>query len=447
MYLLKSTNGLYFSRVCTPKPLLKQGYPFDIKVSLMTKDRHVAIQRNFDIAACIKQAFFACQTLHPIPYKDFKSALNQRIQAIREQSFYIIPSSPPRPIQKPAVAEPTVFDTDVDFEDEFGSDLPEGSTSEDVHNPFPYRGYLKLFIDSKKALRVNHLTCHQLEQRINHFIQYAEKHYIAEATSADIMRYLDVLNSEKRAPKTNKDYFASTKQFLKWLNIMGYASPNPAESITGKFKAIKHASEERDRWTQEELQFLFDHPEYLRKNDDFKWVTLLQLYHGLRPNEACQLHTNDIKHQGGIYYLSITDSASKQHLKNEHAVRPIPLHSEILANGFIEFVEQRTKRRNRAIFNFVPFGRDDDWSKHYRSVFGKMQTKIGMKPGKRPTPYGLRHTFIDELKIARILEHEVAEIVGHVNANMTFGRYGKKLELTKLQAIVNKFKVNLDKGN
>ncbi len=67
MYLLKSTNGLYLSRVCTPNPLLKQGYPFDIQVSLMTKDRHVVIQRNFDIATCIKQAFFACQTLHPIP--------------------------------------------------------------------------------------------------------------------------------------------------------------------------------------------------------------------------------------------------------------------------------------------------------------------------------------------------------------------------------------------
>ena len=41
MYLLKSANGLYFSRVRTPKNLVKQGYPFDVKVSLMTKDRRV----------------------------------------------------------------------------------------------------------------------------------------------------------------------------------------------------------------------------------------------------------------------------------------------------------------------------------------------------------------------------------------------------------------------
>ncbi|WP_413112457.1 hypothetical protein [Thaumasiovibrio sp. DFM-14] len=108
-------------------------------------------QRNFDIAACIKQAFFACQTLHPITYKDFKSAFNQRIQAIREQSFYIIPSTPLRPIQKPVSAEPTVFDADVNFVDEFESDLPEGITSQDVHSTFPYRGNLKLSIDSKKA--------------------------------------------------------------------------------------------------------------------------------------------------------------------------------------------------------------------------------------------------------------------------------------------------------
>ena len=61
MYLVKSTNGIYFSRICSPKPLLPYGYPYEIKVSLMTKDRHVAIQRNFEIAACIKQAFTSAQ--------------------------------------------------------------------------------------------------------------------------------------------------------------------------------------------------------------------------------------------------------------------------------------------------------------------------------------------------------------------------------------------------
>lgn len=439
MYLLKSQNGIYFSRVCTPKPLIKHGYPFDIKVSLMTKDRNVAIQRNFDIAACIKQAFFASQTLHPIPFDDFKQALNERIEAIRQASFYIIPS---QVVQTGLQSARTQGEILLD-EEEIEPDIV-GLKSEDLHDPFPYRGYLKLFIDSKRASQVNELTCHQLNQRITHFIDYTEKNFIHEASSADIMRYIDFLNGEKRSPKTNKDYFASTKQFLKWLKLMGYTATNPASDITGKFRSKKHASEERDRWTKEELESLVCHSEYQNKIEDFHWATMLQLYQALRPNESCQLHTHDVREQNGIYYLWINDSAPKQHLKNEHAVRSIPLHKDIIAAGFIKFVKQRTRRRNRPLFSFTPFGMDDDWSKQYRSSFGKMQTKMGMKAGNRPTPYSLRHTFIDELKNANVPEHEVAEVVGHVNPNMTYGRYGKKLDLEKLQTIVNTFSIKLN---
>lgn len=48
-----------------------------------------------------------------------------------------------------------------------------------------------------------------------------------------------------------------------------------------------------------------------------------------------------------------------------------------------------------------------------------------MKPNDRPTAYGFRHTFIDCLKQTGVEEYQVAEVVGHANPNMTYGRYGK----------------------
>lgn len=70
-----------------------------------------------------------------------------------------------------------------------------------------------------------------------------------------------------------------------------------------------------------------------------------------------------------------------------------------------------------------------------------MQTAMGWKAKQRPTLYGMRHTFIDELKKADAPEHVVAQIVGHSYANMTFGRYGKRLSLSELVEVVNLFRL------
>ncbi|NOH31622.1 tyrosine-type recombinase/integrase, partial [Vibrio mediterranei] len=61
-----------------------------------------------------------------------------------------------------------------------------------------------------------------------------------------------------------------------------------------------------------------------------------------------------------------------------------------------------------------------------------------MKSGQRPTAYGFRHTFIDELKQQGVPEHVTAQIVGHSNHSMTYGRYGKRLSLCKLANVINK---------
>lgn len=55
MYLVKQSNVVYYSRVCYPQALINIGYPFDIKVSLLTKDRATAVLRNLHISAIIKQ--------------------------------------------------------------------------------------------------------------------------------------------------------------------------------------------------------------------------------------------------------------------------------------------------------------------------------------------------------------------------------------------------------
>ncbi|MCV5664968.1 hypothetical protein OFN50_38675, partial [Escherichia coli] len=80
---------------------------------------------------------------------------------------------------------------------------------------------------------------------------------------------------------------------------------------------------------------------------------------------------------------------------------------------FVIFCESRRHKGNAPLFDYSPLGPDKDWTKTYRTQFGKLQTKLGMLAGKRPTAYGLRHPFIDVLKEQDVPEHSVAEVVGH----------------------------------
>ncbi|MFA0439488.1 tyrosine-type recombinase/integrase [Vibrio sp. 10N.222.51.C12] len=432
MYLLKLSSSVYYTRLSTPVKLRQAGFPNELRYSLFTKNRDLAIERNLQVSACVKKHLLKLKSASATSFHDFQVALLREIASIRKT----YPPAEQINHYLPVDAHECDFINmdDVDLQ-QVSSDVP----SLTVTSSALYRTWLTKFIDSKKHENVIHLTIHQLEQRIGHCLDFFDSKSVTTPKPADLMRYIDHLRQEGRSAKTNKEYFAAVKQFFKWLHAMQYIDTNPTEKVNAKFKATKHASEQRERWELSELNRLFQSHSFKDMSEDFQWITRLQLYMGLRTSEACQLYTIDSQCYAGIHYLQISDSSPLQHLKNEHAVRAVPIHPQLIDTGFIEFVKSRSQQVNVPIFDVKPQGKDNDWSKSYRVLFGKLQTSIGMKPKHRPTPYSLRHTFIDELKLRDIKEHNVAEIVGHSNPNMTFGRYGKKLKLTKSLSVVSAF--------
>lgn len=96
MYLLKQSNSVYYLRVCSPKLLLDIGYPFDIKVSLLTKDRATAtatataLLRNLHVSAIIKQSLLEQDPLivqNPLLFHQFKRGFNIHVEQLRQNAF------------------------------------------------------------------------------------------------------------------------------------------------------------------------------------------------------------------------------------------------------------------------------------------------------------------------------------------------------------------------
>lgn len=83
MYLQKAPNGVYQTRICAPKKLRSHGYPYDFKFSLLTRDRQLAIERNFEIAQCIRAAFYTASKSTVPSAKTFTFALPEQVRSIR----------------------------------------------------------------------------------------------------------------------------------------------------------------------------------------------------------------------------------------------------------------------------------------------------------------------------------------------------------------------------
>ncbi|EIO4614166.1 tyrosine-type recombinase/integrase [Vibrio parahaemolyticus] len=433
MYLIKLSNNVFYTRISTPAILQTSlGYPREIRLSLFTKYRRLATKRNAQLASAI-------HTLHEqalaenIPYTDFKISLSTKVAEIRQQFCSNLPH----------VDNPQSKCTSMSIETRAmpapaPAPAPEESVNSRLIGAQELTTELNNFIRSKRLEQVTPLTLTQLNQRCTNFLSYLAKQEICLSAKA-ANTYRDHLIEKGLSAKTVKEYIAANKQFFDYCERIELIEKNVFKAIKAPKSRVAKASQQRDRWQLKELKKLFSSSEYRKKDAQFNWTTKIQLYHGCRPSEVCQLTTSDIQIIEGVPCITISDSEAEQRLKTSNALRIVPLHNQLINEGFLEYVQGRREQKQKQLFDYKPHGDNKDWSFRYRTNLGKLQTAIGMKPNARPTAYSFRHTFIDELKIANTPEHIVAEIVGHAHPNITFGRYGKQAKIQQLNEAVNKF--------
>ncbi|EMP4375715.1 tyrosine-type recombinase/integrase [Vibrio parahaemolyticus] len=433
MYLIKLSNNVFYTRISTPAILQTSlGYPKEIRLSLFTKYRRLATKRNAQLASAI-------HTLHEqalaenIPYTDFKISLSKKVAEIRQQFCSNLPH----------VDNPQSKCTSMSMETRAmpapaPAPAPEESLNSRLVGAQELTTELNNFIRSKRLEQVTPLTLTQLNQRCTNFLNYLAKQEICLSAKA-ANTYRDHLIEKGLSAKTVKEYIAANKQFFDYCERIELIERNIFKAVKAQKSRGTKASQQRDRWQLKDLKRLFSSSEFRKKDTQFQWTTKLQLYQGCRPSEVCQLTTNDIQVIEGVSCITISDSDAEQRLKTSNAFRTIPLHYQLIKEGFLDYVQERREQKQKQLFDYKPHGENKDWSFRYRTNLGKLQTTIGMKPNARPTAYSFRHTFIDELKIADIPEHIVAEIVGHAHPNITFGRYGKQAKIHQLHEAVDKF--------
>lgn len=244
----------------------------------------------------------------------------------------------------------------------------------------------------------------------------------------------------KMGVKTVNSYIDMFRRFWDWAERHGRA---PHKLFDGmKVAKAKQAAEKRKAYSKEQISRLYveltENHSGLVKKDDHKWGTLLAMFTGARLREVAQLVPSDIRSEDGIWYIDINADGEKKSLKSPAAKRRVPIHSDMIRLGFIEWVEGCAKQPR--LFMSFTHNTKEGYGRNLGRWFGTFLTKIGMKENGLVF-HSLRHTAITRMRQAGVELSLVQEIVGHERDTVTDGYFGEGYTLAQKQSAIEKFRV------
>jgi integrase len=270
-----------------------------------------------------------------------------------------------------------------------------------------------------ESVSVGSGTRYKYKKSLEKFVTYATMHNIYTIDKVDrkfTYAYLIYLRTaEKKNDTTIKNIFNSLSSFHNHLLRTGDAvNVNP-------FVGHKLNVETTPRmpFTIPELQQLFYSAE-IKSNEKLFWVCMLLVTTGARPNEICQLWTDDIQQEERLWTIRITENPERdQSLKTKTSKRKIYLNSLLIELGFLDYLNSKQLGQ---IFELKKPA-----LKSYSTFISEELSIILRKLGiKEKTMYCFRHTVVNRLKQNLILQTINEDLVGHEGKGTNATVYSQK---------------------
>ncbi|MBL0638645.1 tyrosine-type recombinase/integrase [Aeromonas veronii] len=444
-YLLKNRNGNYYTRIPFPQSLRLLGCPLEIRVSLLTKDRSEATLRNLVAAHGIKIMMGRLPALlrtdsHQ-PTTRFRDLIAPDLARLRQQLLSsangLIQSSPLPYSQPDDVSAASCCDSPMRASQVQPPLVPRQHLEPAGTMPRTMSQLQAEFLERKSQDNISQRSLQQLQTRTEALIQAVGGGFFVQTLKYQhVDLFVRNLSTERLLKaKTISEYRSACAQMLNFAVQMEYTAKNPFDQV--KIRCAQPTP--RQRWELPQLKTLFSSESFTQhayNNVDDYWIPLVLLHTGARPAEICQLRVSDVMTLDNIACLNITDEGEAQSIKNGNSRRLVPIHSRLIALGFLHYVELRRRQGHVQLFSCTATGEFGEWTKNFECRFSRYLGKLGFVAGQRPTAYGFRHTVIDELQQRDTPEHAVADLAGHSKIGFTYRHYGKKSTVLRLQAVV-----------
>ncbi|WJY21727.1 site-specific integrase [Fontisubflavum oceani] len=258
-----------------------------------------------------------------------------------------------------------------------------------------------------------------------------------------LMQVIKEPGHKKIAAKTINSHIQMFKMFFDWAERHGHAPHALFEGM--KVPKDKASESERKPFTPDQARLIYteltENPSGLVRKDSHKWGMLLGMFTGARLNEICQLDIADVKQDGDTWFLNITDEGDDtKSVKSKAGRRKVPLHSELIRIGFLEFVDCR--RNGTRLFPDYSYSANGGYGRNLgRWCNESFLPKLGIKqPGL--VFHSLRHTVVTRLGQANVPEPIIQCIVGHARSGVTQEVYLREgYTLAQLKEAIDRFAI------
>lgn len=259
---------------------------------------------------------------------------------------------------------------------------------------------------------------------------------------SQIVQHNKTVGKPKITSRTVNRYLSSLAAFCNWLVAHGYIDNNP----TDRMFLAKDKRKKVFPFTVEQMHALFTSPfftgcisdqslRYWNKAGDVKirdhryWVPLIMLYSGARPGEISQLHLSDVRREEEFWILDIVetddeDEEGLKSLKTAGSRRVVPVHRELMALGFLEYVEEMRRAKHTKLFPQATRNTRGQMIADFSRDFSRYLTKIGVKKGRGVSLYSFRHGAMDAMRRAGYLDDQFNFIFGHGSGSKVTRGYG-----------------------
>jgi integrase len=201
-------------------------------------------------------------------------------------------------------------------------------------------------------------------------------------------------------------------------------------------------------FTVAELQTLFDalpreiKPAKHSPDSALPWAALIALYSGMRLEEIAQLKTGDVREEnanGATVTIIDVHNGGSNNLKNEISERFVPVHSELVRLGLLDYVKAL---KPGPLFPGL-VRRESKGGKvgaRLGELFRKKLVALGIKR-EGLCFHSLRHNVATALRRASVPQEDAAPVLGHAVEGESYGTYAQAGPgLINVKATVEKIK-------
>ncbi|MFT3670606.1 tyrosine-type recombinase/integrase [Aestuariivirga sp.] len=241
--------------------------------------------------------------------------------------------------------------------------------------------------------------------------------------------------------KTLSDYLSKFSRLLQWAVDEDIVDKNLARSLVALAKDGA-AEDKRRAFDDAALCMIFGANALLGLGESKFWAPVIGLFSGLRLSEILQLYVADIKQDGEVIYFDINvedeegGKARDKSLKRSSSRRKVPVHCELVALGFLDYVQTIRSRNEQRLFPDAVMGQDGTYSSPYSKWFSRRLKAFGIKKDRKLSFHSFRHTFRDGMRRSG-LPSEVVDALGGWAPSKTSDIYGSGLSPRELKPMID----------